>query len=115
MKKILLTNDDGVYSTGLKAAYESVSDLGEVTVVAPSTQKSGVGRAYLFLNRFRVSLANVNGFRAYAVAGTPTDSVIIGLFSILRKHPDLVLAGFNVGENISTDTVTNKRYDRCGT
>lgn len=46
MKRILLTNDDGVYSTGLKAAYESVRELGEVTVVAPSTQKSGVGRGH---------------------------------------------------------------------
>jgi 5'-nucleotidase len=106
MKKILLTNDDGVYSTGLKAAYDSVSDLGDVTVVAPSTQKSGVGRGISIFEPLRVSLANVNGFRAYAVAGTPTDSVIIGIFSILKEHPDLVLSGFNVGENISTDTVT---------
>ncbi|MCZ7372647.1 MAG: 5'/3'-nucleotidase SurE [Candidatus Methanoperedens sp.] len=106
MKKILLTNDDGVYSTGLKAAYDSVRDIGEVTVVAPSTQKSGVGRGISIFEPLRVSLANVNGFRAYAVAGTPTDSVIIGLFSILKEQPDLVLSGFNVGENISTDTVT---------
>lgn len=106
MKKILLTNDDGVYSTGLKAAYDSVRDIGEVTVVAPSTQKSGVGRGISIFEPLRVSLANVNGFSAYAVAGTPTDSVIIGLFSILKEQPDLVLSGFNVGENISTDTVT---------
>ncbi len=106
MKRILLTNDDGVYSTGLKAAYESVRDLGEVTVVAPSTQKSGVGRGISIFEPLRVSLASVNGFRAYAVAGTPTDSVILGLFSIMKETPDLVLSGFNVGENISTDTVT---------
>ena len=106
MKNILLTNDDGVYSTGLKAAYDSVCELGEVTVVAPSTQKSGVGRGISIFEPLRVSLANVNGFKAYAVAGTPTDSVIIGLFAILKKQPDLVLSGFNIGENISTDTVT---------
>lgn len=106
MKRILLTNDDGVYSTGLKAAYESVRELGEVTVVAPSTQKSGVGRGISIFEPLRVSLANLNGFKAYAVAGTPTDAVILGLFSILKEKPDLVLSGFNVGENISTDTVT---------
>lgn len=106
MKTILLTNDDGVYSTGLKAAYESVRDLGDVVVVAPNTQKSGVGRGISIFEPLRVSLANVDGFRAHAVAGTPTDSVIIGIFSILNKMPDLVVAGFNVGENISTDTVT---------
>jgi 5'-nucleotidase len=106
MNKILLTNDDGVYSTGLKAAYDSVCDLGEVTVVAPATQKSGVGRGISIFEPLRVSVANINGIKAYAVAGTPTDSVIIGLFKILKKHPDLVLSGFNIGENISTDTVT---------
>ncbi len=106
MTKILLTNDDGVYSTGLKAAYDSVQDLGEVIAVAPATQKSGVGRGISIFEPLRVSLACVNGFRAYAVAGTPTDSVIIGLFSIMKEHPDLVLSGFNVGENISTDAVT---------
>jgi 5'-nucleotidase len=106
MKKILLTNDDGVYSTGLKAAYESIRDLGDVTVVAPSSQKSGVGRGISIFEPLRVSEANVNGFRAHAVAGTPTDSVILGIFAIMKKYPDLVLSGFNVGENISTDTVT---------
>ncbi|MCE8425652.1 MAG: 5'/3'-nucleotidase SurE [Candidatus Methanoperedens sp.] len=106
MKNILITNDDGVYSTGLKAAYDSVYDLGDVTVVAPSSQKSGVGRGISIFEPLRVSLANVNGFKAYAVDGTPTDSVIIGIFSIMKKNPDLVLSGFNVGENISTDTVT---------
>ncbi len=106
MTKILLTNDDGVYSTGLKAAYESVKDLGEVTVVAPSTQKSGVGRGISIFEPLRLSLASLNGFKAYAVAGTPTDAVILGLFSIMKEKPDLVLSGFNVGENISTDTVT---------
>ena len=106
MKTILLTNDDGVYSTGLKAAYDSVRDLGEVTVVAPSSQKSGVGRGISIFEPLRISLANVNGFRAHAVAGTPTDSVILGIFTIMKENPDLVLSGFNVGENISTDTVT---------
>lgn len=106
MKKILLTNDDGVYSTGLKAAYKSVHDLGEVVIVAPNSQKSGVGRGISIFEPLRVSLANINGFKAHAVAGTPTDSVIIGIFSIIREMPDLVLSGFNVGENISTDSVT---------
>ncbi len=106
MKRILITNDDGVYSTGLKAAYESVRDLGEVVVVAPNTQKSGVGRGISIFEPLRVSLANVNGIKAHAVAGTPTDAVIIGIFSIMKRMPDLVLSGFNVGENVSTDTVT---------
>ncbi len=106
MKKILLTNDDGVYSTGLIAAYKSVSELGEIVVVAPSTQKSGVGRGISIFEPLRISRASLNGLTAYAVGGTPTDAVILGIFSIMKELPDLVLSGFNVGENISTDTVT---------
>ena len=49
---------------------------------------------------------NLNGFKAYAVTGTPTDSVIIGIFAILKQMPDLVVSGINVGENVSSDTVT---------
>ncbi|KCZ73145.1 5'-nucleotidase [Candidatus Methanoperedens nitroreducens] len=106
MKRILLTNDDGVYSTGIRAAYKSVSDLGDVTVVAPSVQKSGVGRGISIFEPLRISLANMDGIRAYAVGGTPTDAVILGIFAVMKKMPDLVLSGFNVGENVSTDTVT---------
>jgi 5'-nucleotidase len=50
---------------------------------------------------------NLNGFKANAVTGTPVDSVIIGIFAIMKGElPDLVVSGINVGENISTDTVT---------
>jgi len=106
VKRILVTNDDGVYSAGIKAAYKSVEDLGEITVVAPSIQRSGVGRSISIFEPLRISRTNLDGFLAYAVGGTPTDAVILGLFSILKAMPDLVLSGFNVGENISTDTVT---------
>lgn len=105
-KQILVTNDDGVYAAGIKAAYQCVHDLGDVTVVAPSMQKSGVGRSISIFEPLRVNRASVDGFEAHAVGGTPTDSVILGIFSIMKKMPDLVISGFNIGENISTDTVT---------
>ena len=104
--KILVTNDDGVYSTGLKAAFDSVSDLGEVTISAPAVQQSGVGRSISIFEPLRISKADIGGIPAYAVGGTPTDSVILGIFTILKGMPDLVLSGFNIGENISTDTIT---------
>jgi 5'-nucleotidase len=106
MAQILVTNDDGVYAVGLRAAYDAVRELGEVTVVAPAQQKSGVGRSISIFEPLRVSRVVVDGFEAYAVGGTPTDAVIIGIFSILGGLPDLVVSGFNIGENISTDTVT---------
>ncbi|HSD57798.1 MAG TPA: 5'/3'-nucleotidase SurE [Methanotrichaceae archaeon] len=107
MHRILVTNDDGVYASGLHAAARSVSSLGEVVVVAPAGQKSGVGRSVSVFEPLRYAELIMNGQKAYAVTGTPTDSVIIGLFAIMKGElPDLVVSGINVGENISTDTVT---------
>jgi 5'-nucleotidase len=105
-KQILVTNDDGVYAAGIKASYQSVRDLGQVTVVAPSMQKSGVGRSISIFEPLRINKASVDGMKAFAVGGTPTDAVILGIFSIMKQMPDLVVSGFNIGENISTDTVT---------
>ncbi len=104
--RILVTNDDGVYASGLQAAARSVVGLGEVVVAAPSGQKSGVGRSISVFEPLRFAEVNLNGFKAYAVTGTPTDSVIIGIFAIMKQMPDLVVSGINVGENISSDTVT---------
>jgi len=106
MHHILVTNDDGVYASGLQAAAESVRGLGEVVVAAPSGQMSGVGRSISVFEPLRYAQVNLNGFLAHAVTGTPTDSVIIGIFAIMKQMPDLVVSGINVGENISTDTVT---------
>lgn len=105
-KKILVTNDDGVYSTGIHAAYKSVAGLGEITVSAPMTQQSGVGRSISIFEPLRITRTTVKGMEVNAVAGTPTDSVILGIFSIMKQMPDLILSGFNIGENISTDTIT---------
>ncbi len=106
MKKILITNDDGLYSSGLKACYEALSDLGEVFVVAPATQKSGVGRSISIMEPIRVGEVSFNGMKIHAVDGTPTDSVIIGIYEIIGELPDLVVSGINLGENLSTEAVT---------
>jgi len=112
MTRILLTNDDGVYAAGLRAAYDALHRLGEVVVSAPAQQKSGVGRSISIFEPLRVSHTKIGGFDApggfdaHAVGGTPTDAVIIGIFSIMKRLPDLVVSGFNIGENISTDAVT---------
>ena len=105
-KKILLTNDDGVYSSGIRAAYKAVSDLGEVTVSAPMMQQSGVGRSISIFEPLRINSTTIDGIKVNAVGGTPTDSVILGIYAIMKEKPDLILSGFNIGENISTDTIT---------
>lgn len=106
MATILITNDDGLYSAGLKASYDALKDLGDVYVVAPAVQKSGVGRSISIMEPIRVSEVNVNGMKAYAVDGTPTDAVILGIHKITGHIPDVVVSGINLGENISTESVT---------
>lgn len=102
--RILLTNDDGVNSAGLWAAYDALNGFAEVTVVAPATQQSAVGRSISIFEPIRASEVVVNGVRAYAVGGKPTDSVIIGLYA-LDLRPALVVSGINIGENLSFESI----------
>ena len=64
-KTILITNDDGIRSLGRVAAANALSDLGRLILVAPSVQKSGVGRSLSLFEPIRVSSANVAGYEAY--------------------------------------------------
>lgn len=102
--KILLTNDDGVTSAGLWAAYEALSAIADVTVVAPATQQSAVGRSISIFEPIRTYEITLNGVPAYSVGGKPTDAVIIGLYSLNLK-PDLVVSGVNIGENLSYESI----------
>lgn len=102
--KILLTNDDGITSAGLWAAYDALAPIADVTVVAPATQQSAVGRSISIFEPIRANRVTMNGVPAYSVGGKPTDSVIIGLFA-LRLNPDLVVSGINIGENLSYESI----------
>ena len=101
---ILLTNDDGVSSIGLWAAYDALKPIADVTVVAPASQQSAVGRSISIFEPLRVTQVTMNGIKAWAVAGKPTDAVIIGLYSLNLK-PVMVVSGINIGENLSTESI----------
>lgn len=96
-REILLTNDDGIESPGLTALYASLSALDDttVTVVAPASDQSAMGRA----TSDAVSVTEHE--LGYLVAGTPTDCVIAGL-NTLATDPDLVVAGVNLGANLGS-------------
>ena len=102
--RILLTNDDGINSAGLWAAYDALSPLAEVTVVAPATQQSAVGRSISIFEPIRANEIIQNGVKAYSVGGKPTDAVIIGLYALALK-PDLVVSGINIVENLSFESI----------
>jgi 5'-nucleotidase len=100
MKRILVTNDDGVRSEGIKALAEALRPLGEITVVAPLTEASAIGHALTLRRPLRLETM-ADGF--YAVDGTPTDCVNIAITHVLRAMPDLVVSGINKGWNLGDD------------
>jgi 5'-nucleotidase len=97
---ILLTNDDGIYAPGLAAMERELERLGEVYVVAPSTEQSGVGHSITYLSPLVVKeLFEARQRRGWAVEGSPADSVKIGIFEFCPRQPDLVVSGINSGLN----------------
>lgn len=103
--KILLTNDDGVNSIGLWAAYEAISDFADVIVSAPAVQQSAAGRSLSIFMPLRMNEIEVDGHLAHVVEGKPTDSLVLGLYA-LDSHPDLVISGINLGENLTCESAT---------
>ena len=100
MVRILVTNDDGVRSEGIKALADALQPLGEVTIVAPQQEASAVGHALTLRRPLRLEQF---GERIYAVDGTPTDCVNIGIETVLREKPALVVSGINKGWNLGDD------------
>lgn len=102
--KLLLTNDDGVHATGLRALQEAVAPLGVVHIVAPDRARSGVSHAVTLHKPLRVEeVVLPSGGRALATNGTPADCVIIGCRPEFGGPPDMVLAGINDGPNLGED------------
>jgi 5'-nucleotidase len=105
--RILITNDDGVNSSGIMAAKKAVENLGKIDVVAPATQQSGIGHALTLFEPIRVTATNLpDGSEAFSVSGTPTDAVIIGIYEVTDEKPDLVISGINIGENLGKSELT---------
>ena len=98
--EILLTNDDGIYAEGIYRLACALRKAGNVTVVAPDTQRSAVGHAITLTDPLRVTKACRDGkFFGYAASGTPADCVKLGIKAIMKKRPDLVVSGINLGGN----------------
>jgi 5'-nucleotidase len=100
--RILVTNDDGIHAPGLAAMERIAAALSDdVWVVAPETEQSGASHSLTLHHPLR--LRHIGGQR-YAVLGTPTDCVAMGVLEVLKdKRPDLVLSGVNRGSNIADD------------
>ena len=100
MPVILVTNDDGVSSAGIHALASALKPLGSVTVVAPTQEASAIGHALTLRRPLRIE---DHGPGLFAVDGTPTDCVNLGVDIILKQKPDLVVSGINKGWNLGDD------------
>jgi 5'-nucleotidase len=100
MRKILVSNDDGIYSPGLWALAEAASRFGEVVVSAPDAEQSGAGHSISIAHPLR-AYPHPAPFPAYRVRGTPADCVALGMH--LLGPVDLVLSGVNLGSNLGNE------------
>lgn len=101
MPRILVTNDDGIFSEGIKLLAEALAEVGEVTVVAPDREQSAMGHALTLSRPLRMQKV---GEGRFAVDGTPTDCVNLGVLSLFKDNPpDFVASGINFGPNLGDD------------
>lgn len=106
--KILLTSDDGIYAPGMWTLAKELQMVGEVVIVAPDREQSGVGSSITLHHPLRVweVLPLEPGISAYCLDGTPADAVILALGSLMDQDDiGLLVAGINVGSNLGDDVL----------
>lgn len=103
---ILVTNDDGIGSPGLRAAVEAVHDLGQILVVAPKDQQSGAARSHpSCAGKVHEEVIRVgeNRISAFSLAGSPAQAVQYGVMRPCPRKPSIVISGINYGENLGSN------------
>jgi 5'-nucleotidase len=100
MRRILVTNDDGYRSEGIRAVADALASLGEVTIVAPVQEASAVGHGLTLRQPLRLDAIAA---RVFAVDGTPTDCVNLAVTQVFKGLPDLIVSGINKGWNLGDD------------
>jgi 5'-nucleotidase len=99
--RILLTNDDGINAPGLKVLEEIARQFSDdIWICAPSEEQSGAGHSLTLTRPVRL---HKHGERRFAVSGTPTDSVMMALRTVMPEAPDIILSGVNRGANLADD------------
>src|SRR5262245_47443387 len=96
--RILIANDDGIYSPGIAALAEVAAKFGEVRVVAPDVERSSAGHSITAMRPLSYKRTAIAGVEAYRVDGTPADCVALGVYH--WEKVDVVLSGINLGSNL---------------
>ena len=103
---ILVCNDDGIFSPGIKALAEVADEFGDVEIIAPDRQQSAVGHSITIQTPLRARAFRVDDrFNGQAVNGTPADSVKLAHNQLLNRKPDLVVSGINHGSNAGINII----------
>ena len=96
----MLTNDDGINAKGLLTLKREISKIGEVWVVAPDREQSATSHSLTLRYPLRV---NKIADKFFSIDGTPTDAVMLAVYSIMKKKPDILISGINHGPNLGDD------------
>lgn len=99
MKRLLITNDDGVDALALVPLARAMERFGRVVVAAPDRERSWVGKAISRIDEVKATPIERDGMEIWAVDGFPADCVHVGAFGVLDSPPDLVVSGINIGAN----------------
>lgn len=103
---ILISNDDGINSKALKTLVKTLSDLGDIYVVAPDSERSANSHHFTMRGRMRIEEKQIDGAKlAYSLWGTPCDCIHAGLQFIIKEDIDLVVSGINKGWNTISDII----------
>ena len=105
MRRILITNDDGINADGIIRLAEAAKEYGEVWVIAPESQRSAASHCITLRECVAIKEYNfpVKGVKAFSCSGSPADCVRVGSLSVMPEKPDVVLSGINYGFNVSSD------------
>ena len=104
--RILAVNDDGIHAPGLRAMQEALHELGDVQVVAPLIEQSGVSHRITYLHPLMVKDIREGGNHyGWAVDGSPADCVKMGILEFCDEKPDLIVSGINSGANVGINVL----------
>ncbi|WP_437230535.1 5'/3'-nucleotidase SurE [Planctomicrobium sp. SH661] len=104
--KILLVNDDGIHAPGLRAMHAALKELGDVHVVAPLVEQSGVSHRITYLHPILIKEIQHEGEHyGWAVDGSPADCVKMGVLELCHGEPDLIVSGINSGANVGINVL----------
>ena len=103
MKRILIVNDDGIDAEGIAVMAHALRALGDVTMVAPDGDRSGMSHSISAHRHVRAVARHIAGLRRFACSGSPADCVLLGVNELSGGRPDLVVSGINRGANLADD------------